>query len=320
MSKQISRRKFLQRTSTGVAAISATALAGSCTRTNSAMPKRKLGNTKLEISTLTFGGGSMFLKNKDGVWEQQLEKAIDAGINIFDTASSYKWDSPLSSEEKFGKILSKYRDKIYLSTKFESRNPNEALKEIETSLTNLKTDYLDLLLMHSVEKSEDLDAFGDGIYKMMVKLKEQGIAKNIGFSSMNSAEKSRDLLIRFDIDACILAMNPTQYGDYAKLALPVAVEKNVGVIAMKVMKNIVGKEATADELFKYVLSKKGVASGVVGHVGMETLVDNIRIVQKISDTEMALIDSKKLEDRLAHLAGPHALTWARPGYFDGFMC
>jgi uncharacterized protein len=320
MRNLISRRDFLKRTSTSVAAVTATGLISACNSNAKGMPKRTLGKTGFEISTLTFGGGSMFLKNKDGEWEQHLETAIEAGVNIFDTASTYKWNSATTSEQRFGMVLPQYRNKIYLSTKFSSRNPDDAMKEIETSLKHLKTDYVDLLLMHSVEEAEDLDAFGDGVYKMMVKLKEQGITKNIGFSSMSSAEKSRDLINRFDIDACILAMNPTLHGHFSEIALPAAVEKNVGVIAMKVMKNIVGKDATAKELLNYVLTQSGVASGVVAHVGMETLVDNIRIVNELSNTQMAQSSTIELEDRLAHLAGPHALSWARPGYFDGFMC
>ena len=321
MFNKLSRRDFLKKTSTGVAAVSAAGLAGACSSTKAGgVPKRTLGKTGLEISTLTFGGGSMFLKNPDGEWEAHLEKAIQAGVNMFDTAAPYKWGAAMSSEERFGKILPQYRDKIHISTKFDSRTPDDAMKEIEASLKALNTDYIDILMMHSVEKSEDLDAFGDGIYKMLVTLKEQGVAKYIGFSSMNSAEKSRDLINRYDVDACILAMNPTTYGNFAKVALPAAKEKNVGVIAMKVMKNIVGKEATPEELIKYVLSQDGVTSGVIGHVGMETLVDNIRIVTEYAKTEMAHHERAEIEQRLAHLAGPHALVWARPDYYDGLMC
>jgi hypothetical protein len=89
---------------------------------------------------------------------------------------------------------------------------------------------------------------------------------------------------------------------------------------MKVMKNIVGKKATPAELIQYVLSKDGVASGVIGHVGMETLVDNIRIVTEYAEAEMAHHEKAEIEQRLAHLAGPHALVWARPDYYDGMMC
>ena len=83
-------------------------------------------------------------------------------------------------------------------------------------------------------------------------MKEEGLTRFIGFSSMNSAEKSRDLIRRFDVDVCIIAMNPTQYGSFAQVALPAAREKNVGVFAMKVMRNIVGKEATEARFLEVV--------------------------------------------------------------------
>ena len=136
--KNLTRRSFIKKTTTGVAAVSAAALAGACNSTKQGkVPKRTLGKTGLEISTLTFGGGSMFLKNPDGEWEAHLEKAIKAGINMFDTASQYKWQSAQSSEQRFGEILPQYRDKIYISTKFDSRDPDGAMREIEKSLVDL---------------------------------------------------------------------------------------------------------------------------------------------------------------------------------------
>ena len=120
-----------------------------------------------------------------------------------------------------------------------------------------------------------------------------------------------------DFDVALLAMNPTGYGNYAKVALPAARKKNTGVIAMKVMRNIVGVEATAKELFEYAWTQEGVASAIVGHFGIEPLQENIKLAQEYGKNELASIDRKELESRLAKLAGPHALCWARPGYIDG---
>ena len=320
MKHQLSRRDFVKKTGAGLAAVSVAGLGSGCSK-EAAMPVRTLGKTGLRVSQLTFGGGSQFLKNKDGEWEPILERAISLGVNFFDTASSYLFGASMSGEERYGKILPAYRQKIFVSTKFDARTRDEAMKEIEQSLSRLKMDYIDLLLLHSVEKSEDLDAFADDIYPMMRKLKEEGVAKFIGFSSMNSAEKSRDLINRFDIDACILAMNPTQYGNFAKVALPAAREKNVGVFAMKVMRNIVGKEASAAELMAYALGQQGVASACIGHFGMQTLEENAAIIQsRQADKKAQLYDGRDIESRMAHLAGPHALCWARPDYYDGAMC
>jgi hypothetical protein len=319
----LTRRDFMKKTGTSVALASTIGLTACANKPEdglAALPTRKLGKTGLDVTTLTFGGGSMFLKNKDGDWEPILQRAIDMGITVFDTASSYQFGARLISEQRFGMMLPAVRDKVLISTKFDSRTPDDAMKEIEKSLTDLKTDYIDILMMHSVEKSEDLDAFGDTIYPMLMKLKEQGVARYIGFSSMNSAEKSKELIERYDVDACILALNATKYGSFAPISLPVAAEKNVGVFAMKVMRDVVNNGATPDELMNYVLGLDGVASACVGHFGMDTLNDNARIVQDSAATKSAQVDPQDIEQRLAHLAGPHVLSWARDDYYDGKMC
>jgi aryl-alcohol dehydrogenase-like predicted oxidoreductase len=222
-----------------------------------------------------------------------------------------------SSEERYGSVLSEFRDKVIISTKIEGRDPEEAKRDLEASLKKLKTDHVDILLLHSIEPSDEVVKIENGIYREMVRMKESGLARFIGFSSMDSAERSRDLLEALDFDAVILAMNATKYGDYAKVALPVAQRKNVGVIAMKVMRNLVGKGATAKELFEYAWTQEGVASTVVAHYGKDPLEENIAIAMSYGAGKTAMLDREELELRLAEYAGPHALVWARPGYRDG---
>ena len=317
----ISRRDFLKQSSAGIVGLSSIGFLASCTKEQkrNKIPMRTLGKTGLEVSILSFGGGSQFLKNKDGDWEPILEKAIESGINFFDTSSGYQWGASMNSEERFGKILPKYRDRVIISTKFESRKLDEAKKEIERSLDRMKTDYIDILMIHSIEPSEDIDALENGVYKMMTDLKHEGIVSFIGFSCMNSSQKSKELIEKLDIDVALLAVNPTKYGNFVDIALPAANQKQVGVIAMKVMRNIVGKEATPKELLQYAWSQPGVASSLIGHFGMETLQENIHLAKEFATTNKAEINRQALETRLANLAGAHALCWARPGYHDGMM-
>ncbi len=319
--KKVTRRQFLQQSATGIAAISSAGLIAECgnTKEKKLISKRKLGKTGLDVSILAFGGGSFFLKNDDGVWEPMMERALEAGINYFDTSQSYEWGASLSSEERFGLILPKYRDKIVLSTKFDSRDVNEAMKMFDRGLKRLKTDYVDILMIHSIEPSDDLAVIENGVYKELIRLKEEGVARFIGFSSMDSSQKAKELIERLDFDVTILAMNPTKYGDYAEVALPSARKKNMGVIAMKAMRGLVGKGANPEELLHYEWTLDGVASAVVGHVGMETLEANIQSALKFGSGDKVSLDRDKLEKRLAHLAGPHALCWARPDYYDGMM-
>ena len=75
-----------------------------------------------------------------------LRKAYDAGIRFFDTARVYS-----DSEEKIGRALSDVRNHLYLATKTAAANAEEFWKDLETSLKNLKTDYVDLYQFHNPE-------------------------------------------------------------------------------------------------------------------------------------------------------------------------
>ncbi len=321
--RQLTRRKFIHYSAAGLAAASAGGVIGACSQSGGSLPTRTLGATGLEVSLLTFGGGSQFLLNEDGEWEAMLERAIDLGVNFFDTCSSYQWGASLSSEERFGEILSPRRDEVLIATKFESRDPAEAMREFEQSLDRMKTDHVDVLMLHDIVPSEDISALEKGVYAELLRCRDEGSARFIGFSSMDSAEMSREAIEKLEFDVALLAMNPTGYGDFVTETLPAARAKNMGVLAMKVMRNIVGDETTPDELIRYALSQEGVASALIGHHGMATLEENIGIVQNLAAGEefvMTPAECERLETRLAALAGPHALCWARPGYVDGMVC
>jgi predicted aldo/keto reductase-like oxidoreductase len=325
---KISRRKFIQCSAATVAAASFTGSLTSCSTSEEygsrskagAMPMRVLGKTGLKVSVLSFGGGSQFLRNDDGDWEPIMAKALESGINYFDTSSDYERDDSILSEERYGRILPPYRNKLIIATKFNSRDTSGARAEVEESLRRMKMDYVDIILIHSIGPADDIAAIEKGCYREMVKMKEEGIARFIGFSSMDSASKSKELLEKLDIDVAMLALNPTQYGDFAKLVMPVARRKNVGVVAMKLMRDIVGKEATAAELFNYALTEEGVATATIAHTGMRVLEENIRLATEFDAGKQAVVDRRKLEQRLAYLAHSRALCWAQPGYFDGKIC
>jgi len=277
-----------------------------------AMPKRVLGKTGMKVSVLSFGGGSQFKKNKDGAWEPLLERAIDLGINYFDTHMDY------GTEQRFGEILPKHRKKIYIVTKFDARDPDGAMKSFEGSLKRLKVDYVDALLMHNLGKEDDLKAFAKGTWKRMQKLKSDRTARFIGFSSMRSATASKNFIEQLDPDIALVAMNATRYAGFAKLTLKPAIKKNVGVIAMKTVRGLVGRKGVkASDLLQYVLDQEGVASAVVGHYGMDILEANVKIVKELARRKkMTPVARKKLESACAPYANPSALAWARADYRD----
>ena len=106
-----------------------------------------------------------------------LQKAYEGGFRFFDTARSYT-----DSEEKLGEALSHVRKNIYLASKTPSKTADGFWKDLETTLHNLKTDYLDIYQFHNPDfcpKPGD----GTGLYEAMVKAKEQGMIRHIGITN-----------------------------------------------------------------------------------------------------------------------------------------
>ena len=125
-----SRREFISTSAKGAAIISAAGIVNSCSswkqNNSDKIPRRILGKTGKPVSILSFGGGSQFLKNEDGVWEKTMEEALESGINLFDTSPDYEIVSrdgkaAMSSEERFGEILPAYREDVMISTKLNNQ-------------------------------------------------------------------------------------------------------------------------------------------------------------------------------------------------------
>lgn len=106
-----------------------------------------------------------------------LRKAYDGGMTFFDTARAYT-----DSEEKMGEAFEGMRDKIFIASKTHADSAEEFWQHLETTLTNLKTDYLDLYQLHCVPKCYRP---GDesGLYDALVKAKEQGKVRHIGITA-----------------------------------------------------------------------------------------------------------------------------------------
>ena len=109
--------------------------------------------------------------------EKILKKAYDNGIRFYDTARFYT-----DSEEKIGKAFAGMRDKIYIASKTGAQNAEVFWKDLETTLNNLKTDYLDLYQFHNPSfcpKPGD----GTGLYEAMLEAKKQGKIRHIGITN-----------------------------------------------------------------------------------------------------------------------------------------
>lgn len=333
----ISRRTFLQNSTIAAGTIAAgSVLIQSCESKKSdstadstesegpvmsgKIPTRVFGKTGENITILGYGGGSQFMKMPDGEWEPHMEHALNAGINYFDTATSYGADTDKPSEMRFGEILPPHRDKIILLTKIHERDPEKAKAEFEGSLKRLKTDYVDILLLHAITPEDKLSDIAEGTYKLIEQFKAEKTVRYIGFSSMDSAERSKELIDNLDFDVSLLAMNPTNYENFIDIALPAARKKNLGTIAMKVMRDIVNDYAGPKELLEYVWEKEGVHCALVSMTGMDPLKQNLEIAENYSEGSLSSEARINLERRLSPLAKSDLLSYSKPGYYDGMIC
>lgn len=106
-----------------------------------------------------------------------LRKAYDGGMRFFDTARAYT-----DSEEKMGKAFAGMREKIFISTKTTAKTPEEFWEQLNISLNNLQTDYIDIYQLH-LAKQCYRPGDGTGLYECMLEAKEQGKIRHIGITS-----------------------------------------------------------------------------------------------------------------------------------------
>lgn len=106
-----------------------------------------------------------------------LRRAYDGGMTFFDTARAYS-----DSEEKMGLALSDVRKNIHIATKTMAKNPEDMKKQLETSLTNLKTDYVDIYQFHCADQVYR-PGDGTGMYETVEEFKKQGMIRHIGITA-----------------------------------------------------------------------------------------------------------------------------------------
>lgn len=204
------------------------------------MEKRKLGKTDLEVSVLGFGGAEIGWGNENQqTVEVLLNSALDAGLNLIDTAAAYK-----TSEILIGNAVSYRRKEFYLLTKCgaldaftrEDWSKKGILETIEQSLRNLKTDYLDVAQLHSC--SAEILRQGDCI-EGLLRAQEKGHARYIGYSGDNEDAKYAIELGVFDTLQISINIADQMPIENIKLAK----NNGLGVIAKRPVANAVWRNS-----------------------------------------------------------------------------
>ena len=257
------------------------------------IPTTTFGKTGVPVSVIAQGGARMDLLPGVPAAAAYVRKVYELGVTFFDCSRLY-WDG--RAEEAYGIGLQGVRNNVFLTTKTVKRTAKEAEQELETSFRLLKTDYVDLWQAHAVQTREDIDKIlaPGGAMEGFEAAKKAGKCRFIGFTGHFDPEVHAALLKAYDKWDTV--MMPVHAADHAYLsfeqtALPVAVERGVGVQAIKVFgKAQLLRSLNPTECLRYALSLPGVHVAICGAGTQGQMEDNVRTVQtlrKMTSEEIA---------------------------------
>ncbi len=292
-----SRRRFL-------AGLGAPAVAG-LAAPEQRMPMRALGKTGLKVAPLGFG----CMTTSDPA---VIERAADSGINHFDTARSYQGGN---NERMVGNALKTKRKQIILSSKSPAKTKQQALDDLDTSLRELQTDYLDIWYLHNRNTPDEVP---DELLDAQDAAKKAGKICFAGVSThLNMADMLAHLVKRGRTDVVLTTYNFTMKPEMTS-AIETARRAGVGIIAMKALAGGLSRIQRGDRLYgvnpdaltttlkkegamlaaiKWVLKNKSVDTAIVCMTDFDQLDENLRAMSQPYSGS----DEKLLATQLAYI-------------------
>ena len=201
------------------------------------METRPFGKTGESFPILSFG--AQRIVDEEGCNQDQaveiLNTALDRGIRYFDTAWIY---SHGQSEERVGLMARHRRNEMWIATKTWDVTSGGARRQLEDSLTRLQTDHVDEWRLHNVWDFERLDQMTGkgGALEAAIQAKEEGLVHFVSISGHTNPQVQIEALRRFPFDTALVAVSVLDHFIYsfAEEFLPVAAQKGMGVVGMKI--------------------------------------------------------------------------------------
>ena len=274
---------------------------------NNEMKYNTLGRTGIKVSNIGYGCAPL---GWDTLTQEEVNelmlKAVELGINYFDTAPNYR-----NAEERMGEVVPSIRDKIFLVSKTEAYDYDGTWKLLEQSLNRMKIDTIDLIHIHNFGhqgRFEDIDFVlsKKGALGALQEAKKQGIIKFIGASGHVYPTRFHKAIDNEEID---VLMNSVNYiirhvYNFEEKIWYRAMEKDMGLVAMKVFGGAVKRaDSRMDQkqhemALRYAYSLPGLATAVIGMKNMDELIGNVNAVnniQPLSDEEMYKLSQEGLK-------------------------
>ena len=260
------------------------------------MRKRILGRTGLEVSVIGFGAIKLpGVQRDDAV--RIINRALDLGVNYVDTARNYR-----DSEEKIGLVLKDRRDDCFIATKTTARDASGLMKDLETSLRDLQTDKIDVYQLHTVSDGETYKRVmaPGGALEGAKKAKSQGKIDHIGITIHRDLNTMKAAIESDEFETLLVAYSPLDQENVSDEILPMARERDMGVIIMKPLSGGLlclpehQREKLGDKpdpiatgSLRYILSNENVTLAIPGMQRMREVEEDVPVgnMPKMSQEE-----------------------------------
>jgi predicted aldo/keto reductase-like oxidoreductase len=251
---------------------------------------RKLGSTNIELNRVGFGGIPIQRITQEDT-NLVINELINQGINFIDSARGYT-----ISEEYIGNAIEGKRDKFILATKSMSRSYDDMIGDVNISLNNFKTEYIDLYQLHNLKPDEYDGIFDDDMaYAALLKCKEEGKIKHIGITS-HSIDTIKKAVNSGNFDTIQFPYNIVE--DQADEIFKEANKNGIGVIVMKPLAG--GAIDNAKLAIKYILSKDYIDVVIPGMDSVNQVIENTSVLNNLNITDEENLEIKDIIEKLGN--------------------
>ncbi len=200
------------------------------------MPTRNLGRTGHRVGLFSLGGQAV-IEQPDN--EQNavaiVERALDLGVNYIDTAAAYGHGL---SQRYIGQVMKRRRQEVFLATKTHDRTRDGSLRLLDESLRLLQTGHVDTWQLHHLDSFEDLDQIfaKGGALEAMQRARDEKLVRFLGITGHSNPDVLMEAIRRFPFDSILMAVNAADPHklSFGEKLLPMAVERNMAIIGMKI--------------------------------------------------------------------------------------
>ncbi len=264
---------------------------------------RTLGRTGLKLTIVSFG--AMLTPEYE-----VMQAAFDLGVNYVDTARRYMNGR---NEDIVGKALKGRRDKVFVATKTQpgSATKKDLFQDVETSLTKLQTDHIDVIQLHNLDNSNKSRIFVPETREALLELKKQGKVRFFGVTThthqadvLNALVNDKDKFF----DTALVGYN-FKSGPELKEAIARAAKAGIGIIAMKTQAggyktDALGPLSPHQAALKWALQDTNVTAAIPGMKDMSMLQEDLSVMgMKMTAADTRILDSysRAVEGYYCHL-------------------